>query len=120
MKFSTMESAVVSLDFTLLKVFVVNATGTKFMIKVLESAEFLAILDVSSISANKLVYAYLNTTNLLTEPVVLAQSTLTTTISLNHVFATTDTPRTLGSAHLLAMPLKNGLMDCVYVKLDTI
>jgi hypothetical protein len=99
---------------------VVNATGTKFMIKVLESAEFLAILDVSSISANKLAYAYLNTTNLLTEPVVLAQSTLTTTISLNHVFATTDTPRTLASAHLLAMPLKNGLMDCVYVKLDTI
>ena len=98
----------------------VNATGTKFMIKVLESAEFLAILDVSSISANKLAYAYLNTTNLLTELVVPAQSTPTITISLSHVSAATDTSRTSASALQLAMPTRNGLMELVNVKLDII
>jgi len=44
-----MESVVVSADFIQLKVFVVNVLITKFMIKALEFAEFLAILDEFSI-----------------------------------------------------------------------
>jgi hypothetical protein len=79
------------MDFILLKVFVVNVLGTKFMIKASEFVEFLAIRDVFSISANKLVYAYLNTMNLPMELVGLAQSTLSITISLKHAFATMDT-----------------------------
>jgi len=90
-KFWTMESAAALLDTTQLTEFVVNVPGTKSMIKVSESAEYHATQDVFSILANKLVYVYLNISNLLMELVVLALSTQIITISLNHVFATTDT-----------------------------
>jgi hypothetical protein len=60
MKFLTTESAAASLDTTQLVEFVVNVLGMRFMIKDLESAESLVILDVFSISANKPVSAYLN------------------------------------------------------------
>jgi len=86
-----MESAAALLDTTQLTEFVVNVPGTKYMIKVSESAEYHATQDVFSILANKLVYVYLNISNLLMELVVLALSTQIITISLNHAFATTDT-----------------------------
>jgi hypothetical protein len=120
MKSSTMESAAASMDTIQLMESVVNVHGTKSMIKVSVSAEFHVIQNAFSTLANKLVYVYLNTTNLLMELVELAQSTQITTISLNHVFATTVTSRTSASAHLLVMPTKNGLMELVNVKLDII
>ena len=119
-RFSSMESAAASLDTTQLMESVVNAPGTKSMTKASESAESHATQSVSSTLANKLVYVCLNTTNLLTELVVPAQSTPTITISLSHVSAATDTSRTSASALQLAMPTRNGLMELVNVKLDII
>jgi len=59
-KSSTMESAAALLATTPLVEFVVNAPGIKSTIKASESAEFLATPNASSISANKHVFAYLN------------------------------------------------------------
>lgn len=63
MKFLIMVFAAALLDTIQLVVFVVNALGIKSMIKVLESVENLVILDVFSISASKLVSAYLSSLN---------------------------------------------------------
>jgi len=70
-----MEFAAASVASTQWVEFAVNAHGTKSTTKVLESAEYLVTQKESSISANKLVFAYLSTSNYPTEPATPAQST---------------------------------------------
>lgn len=71
MRFFKMVNAVANMDTILLMEFVVNVNGMKFMIKVLVSAVFLVMKNVSLISASRNVFAYLNTSNLKMEFVIL-------------------------------------------------
>ena len=79
------------MDTTLSMEFVENAIGMKFMIKVLVFAVFLVMKNVSLISVKRNVSAYLNTSNLKMEFVILAQFILPTAKSPRNVNVMKDT-----------------------------
>ena len=120
MKFSRMVNAVVSQDTIPSMESVEFVPGTKFMIKVLESAESLATQQESSISARKPVSVFLNTSKWLTEFVTDVLLTPLTTKPQKNVSVMLDTSRTLVSALLPAMPMRTLLTESASVKKDTI
>lgn len=72
MKSSLMDNAAALLDSTPLMESADNAIGMKFMIKDLEYAEFLVMLEEFSISQANPAFAFLSTLSLLMEPVEYA------------------------------------------------
>ena len=94
--------------------------GTKFMIKVLESAESLVTQQESLISARKPVSVFLNTSKWLMEFVTDVLLTQLTMKPQKNVSVMLDTSRTLVFALLPAMPMKTLLTENVSVKKDTI
>lgn len=84
-------NAAANMDTTLSTEFVVNVTGMRFMIKVLVSAVFLVMRNVSSISARRGVSAYLNTSSSRMEFVIRAQFIPLTVNSPKNVNVMKDT-----------------------------
>ena len=120
MKFSRMVSAVVNQDTIPSTESVEFVPGTKFMIKVLESAESLVTQQESLISAKKPVSVFLNTSKWQMESVTDVFLTQLTMKLQKNVFVMLGISKTLVSALLLAMPMKNLLTESVFVKKDII
>ncbi len=115
-----MDNAVALLDTTQSRVFVDNANGMKFMIKVLVFAEFHVMKRESSISHLKAVSVFLSISNLLmehAEPALFIQLTI---MLLNHVFAIRDTSLISVFVFLPAILMKTILMENAFVNLDII
>lgn len=119
MKSSKMDNAVVLLDTTQSRVFVDNAIGMKFMIKVSVFAEFHVMKNESMIFHLKAVFVFLNTSNLLmehAEPALFIQLMI---MILNHVFVIRDTSLISDFVFLLAILMRTMLMENASVNLDT-
>jgi hypothetical protein len=110
-RFSTTVNAAALLDTTQLMEFADSAIGIKYMIKVLESAEFLVTPSAFSISALKVVSAYLNIISFPTVLAELALSTLNIPQLLKPVSAMQDLSSTSDSALPPATPTNSGSTD---------
>lgn len=107
MKSSPMDNAAALLDTTQSMEFVDNAIGMKFMIKVLESAEFLVMLEESSISPVNHAFVFLNTSILLMELVESVLFNQPMILPPRNASVMMDSSRTSVSALLPAILMKN-------------
>jgi hypothetical protein len=119
MKSYPMVNAAALQDTTQLTEFADNAIGIKFTMKDSVSAEFHAMVSVSSIFPAKPVSVCLNIISWLMELARPALSTRPTVQLLSNASAIRDTSSTLASAQLLATLMSNMSTEYVCVKLDT-
>lgn len=119
MKSSLMDNAAALLDSTPLMESADNAIGMKFMIKDLEYAEFLVMLEEFSISQASPAFAFLSTLSLLMEPVEYALYNQHTALLPRSASAMMASLKTLASAPLLAILMKDSLMENVFARMDT-
>jgi len=118
MKSSLMDNAAALLDSTPLMESADNAIGMKFMIKDLEYAEFLVMLEEFSISQASPAFAFLSTLSLLMEPVEYALYNQHTALLPRSASAMMASLKTLASASLLAILMKNSLMENVFARMN--